>query len=87
MRPAHRTLRRAGGIACAVAAALAACGGEGDLPGGWTGTITTLPSGAVVVSNPDRGMWPAAEAWMLTEDLRIGRPEGEGPDVLWGIAG
>ena len=47
MRPAHRTLRRAGGIACAV----------------------------------------AAEAWTLTEDLRIGRPEGEGPDVLWGIAG
>jgi len=70
-----------------VAAALAACGGEGDLPGGWTGTMTSLPSGAVVVSNPARGMWSAAEAWTLTEDLRIGRPEGEGPDVLWGIAG
>ncbi|MHB1193840.1 MAG: NHL repeat-containing protein [Longimicrobiales bacterium] len=40
----------------------------------------------MVVSNPNEGMWSAADAWTLTEDLRIGRPEGEGPDVFWGIA-
>ena len=72
-------------VAGAVATALAACDGADQTPGNWRGTMTTLPSGVVVISNPDEGMWPASDAWTLTEDLRIGRPDGEGPDVFWKI--
>ncbi|MDP2959096.1 MAG: hypothetical protein Q8N53_21925 [Longimicrobiales bacterium] len=87
MQRGNRLPVRAVGVVFALAAALAACGGESSPSDRWRGTMTTLPNGAVVVSNPDRGMWSAAEAWALTEDLRIGRAEGEGPDVFWGIAG
>lgn len=45
--------------------------------GAWTGTVDTLPNGAVHVVSPSEGLWDADEAWTLVEDLRIGAQEGE----------
>jgi len=50
-----------------------ACGSEADQGGAvWGGTIDTLASGRIVVTNPAEGMWAEGEAWTVTEDLRIG---------------
>lgn len=47
----------------------------------------TLPNGTVVVTNPDRGVWERTGAgpWTLVEDLRIGRMQGDGPDVFGAV--
>ncbi|HEX5581709.1 MAG TPA: NHL repeat-containing protein, partial [Gemmatimonadaceae bacterium] len=42
----------------------------------------TLPGGAVVVTNSERGIWDSASAWRLVEELRIGRVDGDGPDAF-----
>ena len=44
----------------------------------------TLPGGAVLVRNADEGRWARMDqdGWTLGEDLRIGRVEGDGPDVF-----
>ncbi len=57
-----------------------------DRPSGWTGTIDTLRSGAVVVHNGSTGVWGSASAWHLVEDLRIGSADGEGPTSFNQIA-
>jgi hypothetical protein len=44
--------------------------------------VDTLPSGRVVARNPDVSLWAAGEAWQLRERFRIGRAEGEGPDLF-----
>ena len=48
----------------------------------WEGSIDTLPSGQIVVTNPDQPMWPASGGWHLVEDLRIGTVERTGPDLF-----
>ncbi|GIW50954.1 MAG: hypothetical protein KatS3mg081_0309 [Gemmatimonadales bacterium] len=70
----------------ALAAALltaAACGtGE---PRSWRGSIDTLPSGTIVVSNPADGIWDEQSAWRIVEELRIGTAEGSGPELFGSI--
>jgi len=52
-------------------------------PGGsWSGTTDTTASGAVVVRNTGRGLWTAASAWRLEEDLRIGSVDDSGAGAL-----
>lgn len=62
-------------LACAAAACDAA-------ESGGRVSMETLPGGTIVVTNPTRGAWTARTAWRAVEDLRIGRAEGAGPDVL-----
>ena len=77
-------------IACAAFAAgiglAAACGaGPKDGVGRWAWTMDTLPSGQVVVTNPAEPVWRAADAWTVEEVRRIGRRDGDGPDVFGAI--
>lgn len=55
------------------------CGPTGQ-PSRWRGTIDTLPSGAILVSNPATGLWDSSSAWRVTEDLRLGEIDAEGPE-------
>ena len=65
-------------LGTALAIALAGC--RSRAPAGATATVDTLPSGIIHVTNPR----PAAGApdFELVEDLRIGRLDGDGPDVF-----
>jgi hypothetical protein len=77
-----------GVFAVAVAAVIfSACGDTRRSAGEWAGQVDTLASGRLVVRNPATPLWDSTEAWRLTEDLRIGRVEGEGPEVFGRIAG
>jgi hypothetical protein len=60
-----------------------ACGGESRSADAGI-EVDTLPGGAVLVKNGAEGRWALEdrEAWTLTEELRIGRVEGDGPDVF-----
>lgn len=72
----------------ALVSLLPACAGEsGSADGGFI--VDTLSGGALHVINEADGRWvrTAEEAWRLEEDLRIGRLEGEGPDVFGQIRG
>jgi hypothetical protein len=63
-----------------------ACGATGDRGGaGWTGTVDTLASGQVVVTNPATPSWAPGSEWRVVEELRIGRVDGEGPDLFGSI--
>lgn len=66
-----QSLKRAGAVLLACSAA--ACGGEASR---WAGTITDS-AGVTIVSNPDVGIWTAADRWTVEEDLRIGVREGD----------
>ncbi len=77
---------RAGATLLAVSS-LAACDAAQAGNREWTGKVDTLPSGQVVVSNPDRALWGDDEAWRIVEDLRIGSLESAGPDLFGEIAG
>ncbi|MFQ5705214.1 MAG: 6-bladed beta-propeller [Gemmatimonadales bacterium] len=48
----------------------------------WRGTIDTLPSGQVVTANTADPLWSDADAWRVTEDLRIGSVDAEGPELF-----
>ncbi len=61
----------------------AACGGSPA--GSWTGTVDTLESGIVVVTNPKTGIWKPGDEWTVTLDTQIGRADGEGPDLFGNI--
>lgn len=50
--------------------------------GGWTGASDTLASGHVVVRNTANPVWQEREGWRIAEEWRIGRVEGDGPDVF-----
>lgn len=66
-----------------IAALTAACGAsEGGAAGRWAGTADTLPSGHIVVSNTDDPLWLPGEEWQVVEEVRIGRADGEGPDLF-----
>lgn len=62
---------------------LIAC--EGDMVGEPPPvTVDTLPGGAIHVRNSGAGAWsmvPGAR-WRVVEELRIGRPDGSGPEVF-----
>lgn len=70
-----------------LAIGLLAMGGCGDAgaSAGWAGTVDTLANGAVLVSNPERGVWGDSAAWRIEEELRIGEPEIEGPDLFGSV--
>lgn len=53
---------------------------------GWAGTMDTLPNGAVLVSNPETGIWGETASWRLVEELRIGSAEAAGPELFGEIA-
>lgn len=67
----------------------AACGGSeqgagarsGDVAA-WSGSVDTLPQGAVVVTSPAVGQWAPGEEWRLVEDVRIGSLDSDGPSLL-----
>ena len=71
-------------ITLAVTPLAAACGSGGD-DAVWAGTIDTLPSGQVVVHNPDTPILPPEAAWRVVEELRIGTMEGNGPDLFGAV--
>lgn len=52
----------------------------------WAGRVDTLPGGTLVVTNPARGLWDSTSTWRLEETLRIGRGEGDGPDLFGDVA-
>jgi hypothetical protein len=72
-------------VAAAITMPLTACEVIDQPAESWRGTLRDLPGGVVLVSNSDDGIWSPADAWRLTADLTIGRPEGDGPDVFWRI--
>lgn len=49
---------------------------------GWSGTLDTLPSGQILVTNRDEPIWLPGEQWLVVEEMRIGRADGEGPDLF-----
>lgn len=78
-------VRARGSVALAVALLQAGCGGD-RAESGWAGAVDTLPGGALRVSSPAEGIWPANGGWEVREDLRIGALEGTGPEVLGRVA-
>lgn len=51
----------------------------------FAGAVDTLPDGRIVVSNPAMGMWGEGDEWDVTEEVRIGQVDGDGPDVFGSI--
>ena len=49
--------------------------------------VDTLPDGSIVVSNSERGLWDADPdaRWSVVERVRIGRRDGQGPDLFGSI--
>ena len=67
---------------------MAGCGGDaGASSTAWAGTIDTLPSGRVVVSNPIEPVWGVGEGRVVVEDLRIGSLDEPGPTQFGQIVG
>lgn len=52
----------------------------------WDGTVDTLPNGTMVVHIRGRGIWDAATAWRVVEEVRIGTLERTGPDLFGRIS-
>src|SRR5690606_6414550 len=74
-------------LALAIAVLTAACGAsDGGAAARWAGTVDTLPSGHIVVKNPDAPLWRPGEEWRVVEELRIGRADGNGPDLFGRIS-
>lgn len=55
------------------------CSSDAEPPGH---TVATLPNGVVRVANTGDGAWTEATAWRAVEVLRIGRADGDGPEVF-----
>ncbi|MEQ9399916.1 MAG: 6-bladed beta-propeller [Longimicrobiales bacterium] len=72
-------------ILAAAAGFLSACGGDGTevASGEWAGSVSDS-SGVAVVDNPAQGVWGAAPAWQVTEELRIGGASA-GSDAQFGL--
>jgi hypothetical protein len=60
-----------------------ACASDGG--GQWAGSVTDS-AGVEIVSNAGQGMWTAADAWTVEEELKIGTLEGD-PDYMFGQVG
>ncbi len=64
-----------------------ACVPGGDAPGpGWEGRVESSPAGVVHVYNEGHGLWGPDEAWEVTEELRVGKVDGAGPESFGRIA-
>ncbi len=48
--------------------------------------MDTLANGAILVRNPEAGIWRDGDGWRLVEELRIGSLAGSGPDLFGNIA-
>lgn len=57
-----------------------------DVPKSWPGTIDTLPSGAIHVSNPEQGLWGNQPLWQLIEVAKIGTRLDSGPEMFGDIS-
>jgi len=53
----------------------------------WSGSVETLPNGAVRVTNPAQGVWRERSAWALVPELRLGEAEGPEATVFASISG
>jgi hypothetical protein len=49
---------------------------------GWTGATDSLASTHIVVRNTADPIWHERERWRISEEWRIGRAVGDGPDVF-----
>lgn len=65
----------------------AACAPAPSGAAGWDGVVDTLPGGVVRVVNRAGRVWTDDTAWRLSEDLRLGSADGEGPDLFGEIVG
>jgi len=54
--------------------------------GNWRGTIDTLASGQVVVVNTADGVWAESDVWQVVENLRLGTPHEDAPDLFGNVA-
>lgn len=82
----HLRLRAALVLASTLLFTAAGCQANDAAPG--TGiVIDTLTSGAIHVRNPETGVWTENDRWRLEESVRIGRVDGQGPDVFGQIRG
>jgi hypothetical protein len=66
---------------------LAGCAArEGGAAGLWEGTMDTLPSGRVAVTNPAEGIWErSGTPWRIEEAVRIGAMDGTGPEMIGAV--
>lgn len=78
-----RASRTAVSLLTVVAALLVGCAGDSPEPA--TAVVDTLPSGQVVVRNVGT-VWGEGDAWRVSEELRIGTLDGDGPDSFGSIA-
>ncbi len=80
-------MRSAATIVLVFGSHLAACGpSETSAAGRWRGTIDTLPSGTVAVTNPATGMWDeGGTPWAVEVVKRIGSLEEEGPAMFGNV--
>lgn len=65
---------------------LVGCGGDAGDGARFAGSIDTLPSGRIVVMNPETGMWAEGDSWEVVEELRVGSLDGTGPEVFGSIS-
>ena len=85
MRRSRKSIAHVAALAAGIGLAAACGAGPGDGAARWAGTIDTLASGQIVVTNPAEPLWRPGEAWRVEEVRRIGRMEGDGPDVFGAI--
>jgi hypothetical protein len=79
--PLLAVARFAGWVAGSVALLLlTAC--ASDAPAEWGGSIDTLPTGIIHVSNPEQGLWGDEPPWQVVELTKIGTQLGSGPGVF-----
>jgi hypothetical protein len=80
----RRRIARLAVLPVLLSGALLACGSDTGHPKHLT--IDTLPGGRVVVRNPMHGLWDSASAWRVEERWRVGRLEGNGPELFGDIS-
>ena len=78
MQPMRRTFRLQRIVA--FLPLLVACAGDQSVR--WTGSIDTLPSGTIHVSNPELGLWGNRPVWQLEEVAKIGTRLDSGPELF-----
>ena len=66
----------------ATVAVATACATSEATTSRWNGSVDTLPSGHIVVENTADPIWTVETQWTVTEDLRIGSLEDDGPDLF-----
>lgn len=75
------------GICLAVLVAASGCSQDSrSSTRGWTGSVDTLPSGQVVVTNTAEPLWPTGGGWEVVEELRVGTADEVGPELFGQIA-